>query len=162
MRAHTSTYVTDFAARVDEASRNFNFSRSCSRNFCGCGVCQWSEGAVRLNSPRFACQKTRELERAEALSNLQSCPAACTVGAGRFLRRKIPFSRAKIVSLQFLRPEIRRISAKTGEGGSGGGVSSPPHVCLFSIDHARQISRAKAVINIDHAHAAGAGIEHRQ
>ena len=36
----------------------------------------------------------------------QSCPAACTVGTGGFLRRKIPFSRAKIVSLQFLRPEI--------------------------------------------------------
>ena len=26
MRAHTWTYVTDFAARVDEVSRNFNFS----------------------------------------------------------------------------------------------------------------------------------------
>ena len=36
----------------------------------------------------------------------QSCPAACTVGTGGFLRRKIPFSRAKIGSLQFLRPEI--------------------------------------------------------
>ena len=36
----------------------------------------------------------------------QSCPAACTVGTGGFLRRKIPFPRAKIVSLQFLRPEI--------------------------------------------------------
>ena len=36
----------------------------------------------------------------------QSCPAACTVGTGGFLRRKIPFSSAKIVSLQFLRPEI--------------------------------------------------------
>ena len=47
-----------------------------------------------------------ELERAAALSNFQSCPAACTVGTGRFFRRKIPFSREKIVSLQFLRPEI--------------------------------------------------------
>ena len=28
MRAHTWTYVTDFAARVDEASRNSNFVRS--------------------------------------------------------------------------------------------------------------------------------------
>ena len=51
-------------------------------------------------------KKLRELERATARSNFQSCPAACTVGTGRFLRRKIPFSRAKIVSLQFLRPEI--------------------------------------------------------
>ena len=57
----------------------------------------------------------RELERVETLSSFQSCPAACTVGAGRFLRRKISFSRAKIVSLQFLRPKIRRILAKTGE-----------------------------------------------
>ena len=31
-------------------------------------------------------------------------------------RRKIPFSRAKIASLQFPRPEIHRISAETGEG----------------------------------------------
>ena len=42
--ATASPYVTDFAARVDEVSRNFNFSRSCSGNFCVCGVCQWSEG----------------------------------------------------------------------------------------------------------------------
>ena len=47
---------------------------------------------------------------------LQSSPAACTAGAGRFLRRKIPFSRAKIVSLQFPRPKIRRILAETGRG----------------------------------------------
>ena len=46
-----------------------------------------------------------ELERAAALSNFQSCPAACTVGTGRFLRRKIPFSREKIVSLQAPRPK---------------------------------------------------------
>ena len=58
---------------------------------------------------------------------LQSSPAACTAGAGRFLRRKIPFSRAKIVSLQFPRPEIRRILAETGEGGSGGRACSPVH-----------------------------------
>ena len=49
MRAHTQAYVTDFAARVDEVSRNFNFSRSCSRNFCGCGVCQWSD--MRRKAP---------------------------------------------------------------------------------------------------------------
>ena len=47
---------------------------------------------------------------------LKSSPAACTAGTGRFLRRKIPFSRAKIVSLQFPRPEIRRILAETGGG----------------------------------------------
>ena len=58
------------------------------------------KGEVRLS------KNPGELERAAALSNFQSCPAACTVGTGRFLRRKISFSRAKIVSLQFLRPEI--------------------------------------------------------
>ena len=47
---------------------------------------------------------------------LQSSPAACTAGTGQFLRRKIPFSRAKIVSLQFPRPKIRRILAETGGG----------------------------------------------
>ena len=46
-------------------------------------------------------------------------------GARNTPRRKIPFSRAKIVSLQFPRPEIRRILAETGGGGSGGGASSP-------------------------------------
>ena len=34
-------------------------------------------------------------------------------------RRKIPFSRAKIASLQFPRPEIRRISAETGGAHEG-------------------------------------------
>ena len=58
-----------------------------------------------------------ELERAAALSNFQSCPAACTVGTGRFLRRKISFSRAKIVSLQAPRPKNLRFLAETGEGG---------------------------------------------
>ena len=38
-------------------------------------------------------------------------------------RRKIPFSRAKIASLQFPRPEIRRILAETG-----GGARRPPPV----------------------------------
>ena len=60
----------------------------------------------------------------------QSSPAACTAGTGRFLRRKIPFSRAKIVSLQFPRPKIRRILAETGEGGSGGRACSPVHLLV--------------------------------
>ena len=68
-----------------------------------------------------------ELERAAALSNFQSCPAACTAGTGRFLRRKIPFSREKSVSLQAPRPKNLRFLAETGEGGSGGGACSPVH-----------------------------------
>ena len=51
---------------------------------------------------------------------LKSSPAACTAGTGRFLRRKIPFSRAKIASLQFPRPEIHRILAETGRGAHEG------------------------------------------
>ena len=68
------------------------------------------------------------------------------------MSREIPFPRAKITSLQFSRPEIRRISAKEvvfaklvgknqslrdrmahsepfafGEGGSGGGACFPVH-----------------------------------
>ena len=73
---------------------------------------RFSEGnRIRLS------KNSGELERAAALSNFQSCPAACTVGTGRFLCRKIPFSREKSVFLQFLRPEIFLISAKTGRGG---------------------------------------------
>ena len=51
------------------------------------------------------CRPPGELERVSTLSNFQSRPAACTVGTGRFLRRKIPFSREKIVSLQSPRPK---------------------------------------------------------
>ena len=36
------------------------------------------------------------------------------------MRRKIPFSRAKIVSLQFPHPKIRRILAETGRGAHEG------------------------------------------
>ena len=39
------------------------------------------------------------------------------VGTGRFLRRKISFSREKIVSLQAPRPKNLRFLAETGEGG---------------------------------------------
>ena len=62
-----------------------------------------------LNVPMERLRLSKNPRRArEGQSPLefQSCPAACTVGTGGFLRRKIPFSRAKIVSLQFLRPEI--------------------------------------------------------
>ena len=50
-----------------------------------------------------------ELERAAALSNFQSSPAACTVGAGLFYRREIPFPGEKIATLQILRPESERL-----------------------------------------------------
>ena len=71
-----------------------------------------------------------ELERAAALSNFQSCPAACTVGTGRFLRRKIPFSREKNASLQAPRPKNLRFLAETGEGGSGGGACFPATIFI--------------------------------
>ena len=87
-----------------------------------------SQRASRQRGARFRLSKNlRELERAAALSNFQSCPAACTVGTGRFLRRKISFSREKIVSLQAPRPKNLRFLAETGEGGSGGGACFPVH-----------------------------------
>ena len=59
----------------------------------------------------FSLSKTQRRAR-EGRSPLEfkSSPAACTSGAGRFLRRKIPFSRAKIVTLQILRPGISKKS----------------------------------------------------
>ena len=57
------------------------------------------ENAVRLSkNPGRAREGRSPLE-------YQSTLAACTAGSGGFLRRKNLFSRAKIVSLQFLRPE---------------------------------------------------------
>ena len=80
-------------------------------------------GADGLQQKGDYCELWNRSSRA-----LKSSPAACTAGTGRFLWRKIPFSRAKIVSLQFPRPKIRRILAETGcGGGSGGGVYSPVH-----------------------------------
>ena len=77
----------------------------------------------------------------------QSSPAACTAGTGRFLRRKIPFSKAKIASLQFPRPEIRRISAETGEGGSGGGAGSPVHQGLTQLSLQMQTGIEQSLIS---------------
>ena len=84
-------------------------------------ACQHPRGWRKFFASRRLSKNQRE---GQSPFTLQSSPAACTAGAGRFLRRKIPFSRAKIVSLQFPRPEIRRILAETGEGGSGGGARS--------------------------------------
>ena len=77
------------------------------RKVCLASVFRESSRGAFFKRAASDCQKTPgELERVATLSNFQSRPAACTVGTGRFLRRKIPFPRAKIVSLQFLRPEI--------------------------------------------------------
>ena len=66
-----------------------------------------------------------ELERVATLSNFQSRPAACTVGTGRFLRRKISFSRAKIVSLQFLLWKSLRFQQKLVRVAVAGEFASP-------------------------------------
>ena len=71
--------------------------------------------------PVSDCRKTKE--RGKALSHFHRPRRRVRRGRGDFLRRKIPFSRAKIASLQFPRPEIRRISAETG-----GGARRPPPV----------------------------------
>ena len=84
-----------------------------------------SKGAAKEQQKFFRSPRLPKNQReGQSPFALQSSPAACTAGTGRFLRRKISFSRAKIASLQFPRPEIRRILAETGEGGSGGGARS--------------------------------------
>ena len=80
----------------------------------------------RTAPPRLS-ENPGELERAEALSNFQSSPAACTVGAGLFYRREIPFPGEKIASLQVLRPEPEGFKQNLRGGGSGGGACSPVH-----------------------------------
>ena len=103
----------------------------CDRNHHCCGSSQGvadDESFARFPCAELSgCRTPGELERVAALSNFQSRPAACTVGTGRFLRRKISFSRAKIVSLQAPRPKNLRFLAETGEGGRGGGACFPVH-----------------------------------
>ncbi len=70
-----------------------------------------------------------ELERAEALSNKKSSPAACTVGAGLFYRREIPFPGEKIATLQILRPESERLKQNL-EGVVVAGELAPPSTSL--------------------------------
>ena len=70
-----------------------------------------------------------ELERAKALSNFQSSPAACTVGAGLFYRREIPFPGEKIATLQILRPESERLKQNL-EGVVVAGELAPPSTSL--------------------------------
>ena len=77
-----------------------------------------------LQTARFAIMPTglaggrpsknrRRVREGRSLFTLSSSSAACTAGTGRFLRRKILFTGNKNASLQFPRPEIRRISAET-------------------------------------------------
>ena len=90
-----------------------------------------SATAPLSGEPRLS-KNPGELERAAALSNFQSGPAACTAGTGRFLRRKIPFSREKSVSLQAPRSKNLRFLAETGEGWQWRGSLLPrPPACQF-------------------------------
>ena len=73
--------------------------RRCKATIANCGT----EALSRFNRPR------RRVRR----------------GRGDFCNRYT--YRAKIASLQFPRPKIRRILAETGRGGSGGGACSPVH-----------------------------------
>ena len=58
-----------------------------------------------------------ELERVKTLSNFQSYPAACTPGAGRFLRREIPFPESKNRYLTSFAPgDFEEILAKLARG----------------------------------------------
>ena len=66
-----------------------------------------------VNSARRLSKNPGERREGGSPFAVQSYPAACTAGTERFLRWKISFSRAKIVSLQFPRSKIRRILAET-------------------------------------------------
>ena len=92
-----------------------------SESFSHKSAAPFEEAALRLS------KNPGELERAAALSNFQSSPAACTVGSGLFYRREIPFPGEKIASLQVLRPEPEGFKQNLRGGGSGGGACSPVH-----------------------------------
>ena len=64
----------------------------------------------------------------------QSRPATCAAAAGCFLRRNFNFQSNKTDSLQAPRPKNLRFLAETGEGGSGGGDTSPPPACQTLFD----------------------------
>ena len=84
-----------------------------SESFSHKSAAPFEEAALRLS------KNPGELERAKALSNFQSSPAACTVGSGLFYRREIPFPGEKIATLQILRPESERLKQNL-EGVAGG------------------------------------------
>ena len=62
------------------------------------------------NRGRKLSKNLGELERAKGLSNFQSSPATCAVGAGLFYRREIPFPGEKIATLQIPRSGISKKS----------------------------------------------------
>ena len=87
----------------------------------------WKGGSPGIkNAPHrsgaSACQKPRKSARGQKPLRALIVPCGIYAGGGRFLRREILSSRVKVVSLQFSRPEIRRISAETGRGGRRRGI----------------------------------------
>lgn len=97
-------------------------------------VLRFAESSIPVAQRRFAgsaaetsalcdCRLSKPLKRArkrESPFAFSSSPTACR--AGRFLRREVPFPRAKVGSMQFSRPEIRRILEETGKGGQRRGI----------------------------------------
>jgi len=67
----------------------------------------------------------RSFPMAGAKPRIQSCPAACTPGAGRLRRKEIPFPKGAIVSLHF-RPVSKGRGSKMQRDGHGGGKVPPP------------------------------------
>ena len=79
-------------------------------------------GAQTVKKPRRAREGRSPFDRAVPGStccrfSIRKAVQIYNVGTGRFLRRKIPFSREKSVSLQAPRPKNLRFLAETGEGG---------------------------------------------
>ena len=73
---------------------------------------------LELKSSPATCAVERLLAQraSKSLRDRQSEIKDFGLSPGLFLRRKISFSRAKIDTLQFPRPKIRRILAETGGG----------------------------------------------
>lgn len=96
------------------------------------GTCSFFYRTKKEHVPFFRLSKKPWSAR-EGRSPLeqQSRPAACTAGAGGCLRRKIPFSRANILTLQFLRRKSERFRQKlVGVAVAGGACSLVHHFYL--------------------------------
>ena len=121
----------------ETAQNPANYTTACQKagKFPATGVVlRFAESSIPVAQRRLAgsaaetsalcdCRLSKPLKRArkrESPFAFSSSPMACR--AGRFLRREVPFPRAKVGSMQFSRPEIRRILEETGEGGQRRGI----------------------------------------
>ena len=87
--------------------------------------------------------KPQESARGPKPFRISIVPGGVYAGDGAIFASENLFSRVKIASLQFPRPEIRRILAETGEGGSGGGACFPVHQRVGLFDTLQRPGRSR-------------------